>query len=228
MGVHIQAHQSFSQHGEDLAIAAIFDLVGTTRRPHALEFGAGDGYTGSNARAFQVHCGWQLIQWEKDSGYEWTPERINLPERVWREHVTRDNVSHLFDIYAVPCELDLLSIDVDGNDYWIWSELDAAYQPRVVVIEFNANFPRGVHKALRYHPYNAWAGDVAFGASFDAMCALGQSKGYVAVRVVGHNLIFVREDLYRPMDDIPGHAPRDYDLPHHCHRQEGYDRFVDV
>ena len=63
----------------------------------------------------------------------------NDPVKIFHQFITRENIEDLFLQAQVPLELDLLSIDIDGNDYWIWLQLKK-YKPRVVVIEYNAKF----------------------------------------------------------------------------------------
>jgi hypothetical protein len=54
------------------------------------------------------------------------------------------NVNELFIKYGIKNEFDFLSIDIDSNDYWVWKALDNKYRPRVVSVEFNANFDGSV------------------------------------------------------------------------------------
>jgi hypothetical protein len=99
-------------------------------------------------------------------------------------------------------EIDLLSIDVDGNDFWIWKAIEVI-QPRVVVIEYNASL--GSHKSLaikynpthsklNYHPLGWY-----HGASLTALTKLAKDKGYalIACESSGVNAFFVRKDISR-------------------------------
>ena len=117
--------------------------------------------------------------------------------RTFREFVTPETAQTLFAQAGVPPEPDLLSIDIDGQDYWVWEALDA-YSPRVVVIEYNAALPAELRVVERKgisrtgpapRPY--------FGTSLGAMRALGDRKGYTLVHaeLAGVNLFFVRNDL---------------------------------
>jgi hypothetical protein len=88
------------------------------------------------------------------------------------------------------------SIDIDGNDYWVWKAIDG-YSPRVVAIEYNASIPSDKSLAVEYCANDGWDGSNYFGASLLAMTKLGLSKGYVLVACdsVGANAFFVRQDL---------------------------------
>ena len=97
----------FSQNGEDGIIAAIFAVIGTTDR-YFVEFGVEDGAVCNTA--LLLRQGWKGLQMDSRDG--------NLP-RIKREFVSAENISTLFDKYGVPNVFDLLSIDIDGNDFWV-------------------------------------------------------------------------------------------------------------
>ena len=64
----------------------------------------------------------------------------NNPDFIKKEHVIAENVNNILEKYNVPKEIDLLSIDIDFNDYWVWKAITVT-KPRVVVIEYNSTFP---------------------------------------------------------------------------------------
>jgi hypothetical protein len=113
---------------------------------------------------------------------------------VSREFVTAENIETLLDKHGVPREFDLLSIDVDGNDFWIWKAIGR--RPRVVVVEYNAAFGPGDSRAIVYDRDFRWDGTEYFGASLLALARLGREKGYdlVACDSRGVNAFFVRAD----------------------------------
>lgn len=163
----------YSQHGESTVIARIFDRIGTRSR-HAVEFGAGDGWRLSNIRMF-LEDGWSGTQWDSET---------------W---VTAENVNDLFREYGVPRDVDLVSIDIDGNDFWVWRAL--TWEPAVTVVEYNAYFDRGTRVALEYDPHQTFDHTYAYSASLDAMCDLAEAKGYFLAAEVGcANLVFVRSE----------------------------------
>lgn len=127
-----------------------------------------------------------------------------------RAAVRPDNVEGLFAAADVPAELDVLSIDVDGRDYWIWEALQA-YRPRVVVIEYNAALAaRGTVVQPRDYD-QPWDGTDYFGASLEALSVLGERKDYRLVHtdLAATNAFFVRADL------ADGHFPAGDDVPRH-------------
>lgn len=109
--------------------------------------------------------------------------------------VTPHNVEELFARLDVPEALDVLCIDIDGHNYWVWKALER-HRPRVVVIEYNAHLgARSVTLPLASGP--AWDETDHFGASITALSDLGTRKGYRLVHcdLTGVNAFFVREDL---------------------------------
>lgn len=95
-----------------------------------------------------------------------------------KEFVTAENINHLFEKYNVPKKIDLLSIDIDFNDFYIWKSLDRIYQPRVVVIEHNASHLPIEDKVVKYYPNPIWDDSNYCGASIRALYNLGKVKGY--------------------------------------------------
>lgn len=195
-----------SQNGEDGILEAIFAVIGTTNR-FCVEFGVGDGRVCNTRRLLER--GW--------TGLRMDPE--DPPgEGIRREFVTAENIEGLFAKYGVPPVFDLLSVDVDGNDYWLWKAI-AAYRPRAVVVEYNATVPPSESRTIPYDPAFRWDGTDYFGASLRALEKLGREKGYVLVGCDsrGVNAFFVDaalagrfapppfERLYHPLG--PPHVP---------------------
>ena len=128
----------FSQNGEDGVLAEIFARIGTEQR-FFVEFGVGTGVE-CNTRFLAEVLGWSGVYFEVDSNrFESLALRLgNRPDVVVAQRmVTPANINEEFAAAAVPPEFDLLSIDVDGQDYWIWEAL-RGYSPRVVVVEYNS------------------------------------------------------------------------------------------
>jgi len=178
----------YSQNGEDGIIEAIFKVIGTTNK-FGVEFGVQTGLE-CNTRYLIERKGWDCLQ--MDSG---SP----LPPGIRQEWITAENIESLFRKYEVPGKFDLLSIDIDFNDYWVWKSL-TGYQPRVVVIEYNASVPARESRVVQYDPLASWDGSSYFGASLLALRKLGQSKGYslLACDSRGVNAFFVLADLLPP------------------------------
>jgi hypothetical protein len=170
-----------SQQGEDGVIQAIFNEIGTTNRV-AVEFGALDAETDNTLLLKKLN--WKVYQ---INGEAFTPD-------IHKAWMTAENCNEVFAELGIPKEFDLLSIDIDFNDYYVWKSLQ--YRPRVLVIEHNAS--RGPDAALvvRYEPQRTWDGTDYFGASLKALELLSAEKGYSLVHVesMGVNAFFVRDD----------------------------------
>jgi hypothetical protein len=111
-------------------------------------------------------------------------------------------------------EIDLLSIDIDYNDYWVWKAVDVA-NPRVVVIEYNAALRPPMSLVVPYDPTRSWDGSNYFGASLEALVRLGRTKGYriVGCNFSGANAFFVRDDLCADHFLDPPTAEEHYEPP---------------
>ena len=134
--------------------------------------------------------------------------------------ITKANINQLIRESGAAPEPDLLSIDIDGNDYWVWEALDVIC-PRVVVIEYNATF-RPPHRIVQeYQPDYHWKSNAYFGASLKALEELGTKKGYclVGCNFTGINAFFIRQDL------VQNHFSEPFTAEHH-YREAMYDAFV--
>jgi hypothetical protein len=182
----------FSQNGEDGVLFEILRRIGSQAR-RFVEIGAQAAE--SNCIALAVLLGWEGTVVEAD------PERAEEFRRTHSVHgrvvisdsfVTRENVNEI--VGADP--LDVFSLDIDGNDYWVWQALDGV-APRVVIVEYNAKLDPKRSLVQPYDPLWVWQRDDAFGASRSAMVQLGAAKGYqlVHAETSGANLFFVRDDL---------------------------------
>jgi len=180
----------FSQFGEDGIIDFIFSQIGTTNK-FFVEFGVEDGST-CNTRYLLERKSWSGLMMDK---------RNNEHTQIKNEFITAENINELFAKYNVPKYFDLLSIDIDFNDYWVWKAL-TKYFPRVVVIEYNSSILPTESKVVQYDPNGRWDGTNYFGASILALSNLGLSKGYTLVGCSQHgvNAFFVKKEL------IPKHV----------------------
>lgn len=193
-------YRAYSQSDEDGILAEIFRRVGTTNRLF-VEFGVGDGLECNTLNL--LVGGWQGLWIECDEqAVARIRERfaafVEGKKRLRVEHATvsPDNIDDLLK-RLVPCEEpDLLSVDIDGNDYWVWQAISAR-QPRVVMIEYNALWQPPISVTISYDPAHHWNRTAYFGASLKALEKLGASKGYnlVGCCFAGINAFFVRQDL---------------------------------
>ena len=196
-------YKVWSQNGEDGIIAEIFRRIGTTNR-YFVEFGASDG--SENNSALLVRQGWSGLWMDADTkavkkAKESFRSEIDAGRlAILETFITSENIEDLFRQARVPEEMDLLSIDIDRNDYYVWEKI-AHYRPRVVIIEYNAMVPPTMSWVVPYDPKAfGWAkfGDLPTnGASLKALEELGVKKGYslVGCDLCGVNAFFVRNDL---------------------------------
>jgi len=150
----------FSQNGEDGIIENIFDTIGTTNK-YFVEFGVESGAE-CNTRLLHEQKGWDGLMMDTQD----TDDPF-----IKKELITVENVESIFKKYAVPRKLDLLSIDIDGNDYYVWRAI-THYRPRVLIIEYNAHIPVNESKTIVYEPTIQWDGTDYFGASLLALSNL--------------------------------------------------------
>lgn len=193
----------YSQFGEEGVLARIFESIGVRHR-YCVEFGAKDGETISNTAWLRRDQGWSSLLMEGDPAW--------AGQGVQTEFVTAENVNALFSKHHVPSEFDLLSIDVDGNDYWIWRAIDA-FEARVVVVEYNIFFGLHVAKTIEYRPDHVWDGTTYHGASLAALDKLGRAKGYCLVHTESWapNAFFVkRSELPEGYVERPIHELTDW------------------
>lgn len=181
----IERHE-YSQNGEDGIITAIFAMIGTTNK-FFVEFGVEDGME-CNSRYLMKHKGW--------TGLLMDGANENSCMNLHREFITAEDIEFLFAKYNVPREFDLLSIDIDGNDYWVWKAI-RQYTPRVVIVEYNSCIPFAPAVTIPYEPRFQWDKTGYYGASLSALVTLGNEKGYTLVGTDPHgvNAFFVRQDL---------------------------------
>jgi hypothetical protein len=190
-------YRCFSQNGEDGVLAELLARASTTNR-WFVEFGIQSGVEGNCVFLADV-LGWSglFMESDTDAGNELRRKYAANPRVQTRHaHVTVENVRQLFAEANVPGEPDVLSIDVDGNDYWIWKAL-SEYAPRVVVIEYNAHWPLDARWAQPYDPEREWQVTDNYGASLGALGLLAEDKGYrlVHTELTGNNAFFVRNDI---------------------------------
>lgn len=221
--------QAYSQNGEDGILAEIFNRIGVTNKLF-VEFGVGDGL--ENNTAYLLIKGWNGVWIEANQksidsikakfGALIETSRLTL----LNSFITAENIEPLLTSAAVPREFDLLSIDIDGNDYWVWKAIER-FQPRVVMIEYNALFTPDVKWIMQYNPGAKWPRTTYFGASLKSLELLGREKGYelVCCNFTGVNAFFVQRDLIRDLFSGPFTAENHYEpMRLHLVRQSGHPR----
>lgn len=197
------AKDEFSQNGED---GIIEEVIGRLKieKGSVVEFGAHNGVFCSNSRKLILQ-GWKAVLIEGDPdlarqlyGLYRRPSDIqfNAPPSQIIHDVTLSNKMVLpGNVNAMlPQEIDVLSIDVDGIDYWIWEAYTG--KAKVVIIEINSSLP----------PMSELRGDVEKGSSYRSMVELGMEKGYTLLCHCG-NLIFVLDDYAHLFPEVAAYRP---------------------
>ena len=199
-----------SQTDEDGILLYIFGVIGAAGRT-SVEICCADGIE-CNTANLVIHHGWRALMVDGDANRIDTGRRFYASHRDTRVHppvmvtawVTAENVDDVIARNGFSGEIALLSIDVDGNDYWIWKAISVV-QPRVVVVEYQDilgperswTIPyRPDFKASDY-PVNRPEEPNYAGASLTALVRLARRKGYrlVGCNRYGYNAFFVRNDL---------------------------------
>ncbi len=193
----------FSQFEEDGKLLFIFAVIGMEVNTF-IEIGADDGINSNSANLY-FNFGWQGLFIDAN------PASIKRGKKFFRKYphpwfyqpafickkVTRENINGLIERSGYIGEIGLLSIDIDGNDYWIWEALEII-KPRVVMIETHNEF--GMRNiVVPYDPNYSYPGKhlLYHGASPVAMNRLARRKGYrlVGANELGFNFIFIRNGL---------------------------------
>lgn len=191
-------YKVYSQNDEDGIIHEIFNRIGIKTK-RFVEFGVDRGIE-SNTHALLLQ-GWSglWIEGRKEAARQ--IERRFAPAirikqlKVINKFVTRDNIDDILVDYCGDIGIDLLSIDVDGNDWHIWNAISSV-KARVVVIEYNGKFPPEIDWKMAYNEDHYWDRSDREGASLKALELLGNRKGYklVGTNMCGVNAFFVDKD----------------------------------
>lgn len=198
--------RAYSQTGEDGILLYVFSVLGVTNK-RVLEICAGNGIE-CNAANLLINHGWHGLLFDGNdinvkiardyyAGSKDTPVIGPKCVHAW---LTKENINSLIEEHGFAGEPDLLSLDIDGNDYWLWEAM-TCISPRVVILEYENAW--GPHRAVTqaYKADSHWKPHPlslpTCGASLAAFVKLGQRKGY---RLVGcnrmcFNAIFVRNDV---------------------------------
>lgn len=189
------ASDVYSQFGEDGCIARIFDVIGIKHRV-CVEFGASDGLSCSNTARLWRDEGWRALLIEPDPAcFELLEGNTRLFDTICLQTFVSPqgpgSIAELLKAHDI-AEVDVMSIDVDGDDWFILQHLGV--RPRVIAIEFNPTVPP--HLSVRQEEPGG-----SFGASLLAIIRLGQDLGYRFVGATYCNAFLVAEEEPFPFDD---------------------------
>ena len=192
----------FSQWGEDGIIQYLIRHVPIGRKLF-VEFGV-ENYQESNTRFLLTNNHWaglvidgsaSNIEFVKRDTIYWA---TNL--KAEQAFVTAENINGILRAAGIAGDIGLLSVDIDGNDYWLWEAIDSI-SPRIVICEYNSHFGPDARVSTPYDPAfvrdSAHFSKIYYGASLAALNSLAQAKGYslVASNGAGNNAFFARNDV---------------------------------
>jgi hypothetical protein len=217
-------YSCYSQHDEDGIIQEIIRRLGNGPRTF-VEFGVGDGL--ENNTLLLLKQGWNGL-WIDGSPENAAAIRNRFETYIEagtlqfvENMITRENINELIGKHFVG-EIGLLSVDIDGNDYYVWEAIDAI-SPRIVVIEYNGKFPPPIKWSISYDPDHRWDFSDYQGASLAALAELGCRKNFqlVGCNINGTNAFFVRQDLLNGQF-LESQDPMDYYHPTRYYLMEGF------
>lgn len=193
----------FSQFGDDGIIQHLVKSINIENKTF-IEFGV-ENYLESNTRFLLMNNNWsgyvmdgseKHINQLKSSGWYW---QYDLRARA--VFITKENINHEIE-KAGFINLGLLHIDLDGNDYWIWKELNTEkIKPCIVILEYNSVFGKDRSIAVPYDPEfirsQKHYSNLYWGASLQALINLSKKKNYefIGCNTAGNNAYFIRKDL---------------------------------
>jgi len=228
---HRHEFKVFSQWGEDGIIQYLIHALPITV-PVFVEFGVHD-YKESNTRFLLQHDQWSGLVMD---GSQENIDTI-MHDPVYYRHnfravcafIDRENINGLLRQNGITGDIGLLSIDIDGNDYWVWDAIDCI-SPRIVICEYDSYLGPDRTVVTPYDPkFDRLKAHYSFlygGASLAALDHLARKKGYVLVgsNSAGNNAFFVRGDL---QGSIPVMTPREaYRKPQFRHSRDAHGRFT--
>jgi hypothetical protein len=195
--------KTHSQNNEDGIIAAIFEDIKPQSR-YFVEFGIGPNYLDPDyVNGLEGNCvllqkqGWNGLF--MDGGVH--PAEYGISQEI----ITSMNFNSLLRKYNVPTDVDVISIDVDSQDFYIW--MSCYYRPSMFILEVNPNFTTiDQARTVAYDLNQRWDLTKYYGASLGAMVKLGRDKGYKLVCNNGCNAFFVRDDLISNPQDFDERA----------------------
>jgi hypothetical protein len=203
----------FSQFGEDGIVQFLVQRVPIESRVF-VELGVED-YTEANTRFLLVHDAWRGLIVDGGTGHRQFVEASELAWRTTIDAVTafidRDNVDAVIRGAGIEGDIGLLSIDIDGNDLWVFQSIESV-SPRILVSEYNSLFGPDLAVSVPYDPMfrrsEKHFSRLYWGASLAALASVAADKGYALVggNRAGNNAFFVRRDV---LGDIPERSAAD-------------------
>jgi hypothetical protein len=202
--LHLNEFQVYSQWGEDGIIQHLLRHLNVSSNVF-VEFGV-ENYLEANTRWLVEGHNWSGLVID---GSQQHVDAIKADAIYWkhrlkavRAFVDAENINRLISGNGISGDVGLLSVDIDGMDYWVWKAIDVV-TPDIVVVEYNGLFGPTKSVTVPYDPnfvrqkaHYSWS---YYGASLAALVGLGKTKGYAFVgsNSAGNNAFFVKSDLLR-------------------------------
>lgn len=190
-----QDKKIYSQFNQDGVLECIFNTIGTTNK-YFVEFGSyGTDDAMGNTPFLRHHFGFDGLLMDG------TQHRDNAKYQVYQEFIQAETINELFIKYNVPSNFDFLSIDIDGEDYYVMKAIDLEkFCPRVVSIETNPHIIPP-HKMIQKHDPNwIWGGGMLYGCSITAISELMNNLNYSLVAYCGVDAIFIKNEYLSKND----------------------------
>ena len=203
----------YSQNTEDGIILYILKHIGVKTKKF-VEIGIENGNE-CNTTNLLKNFDWSGVQIEGNKNF-YQQAKVSMREILGKKiknlellnvFVTKKNINQILKRKNIDKEVDLLSIDIDGNDFWIWKEINII-KPRIVIIEYNSFFGPNKSATIKYDPNFNWDhknNRSYYGASLKALENLGKKKKYslIGVDQNGVNAFFIRNDIAKKINLKP-------------------------
>ena len=194
-----------SQNNEDGIIKNIFDRI-KLEKVNFVEIGF-DYYENNSINFLDKANKGLFIDGSKDKIFKLKSiMKLLYPFKninVLSKFIDRDNLNEIINYYFNGLEIDFFSIDVDGNDYYLFENLEI--RPKIICIEYNFWFGPNIKCSIPYDKYFIWEeGTLYSGASLNALCSLAKTKGYHLIALDSNcvNAFFIRSDLKNQFEII--------------------------
>jgi hypothetical protein len=208
--IHHVSMSIFSESDEDGLLLYIFSKIGFKNKI-CIDIGGGTGLRGSNTANLFLNFGFTGLVFEGEKTNAEVLQEIynskkatrHFPPKIICEYVTAENINYLIEAGGIRGKIDLLSIDIDSIDYWIWDAI-TVIDPNVVIVEVQCilgenesktvppNFKGTIFETIDNKSYGIYNS-----ASLTAFNNLGIKKGYslVATSQLGFNAIFIKDEF---------------------------------
>ena len=224
-----------SQWGEDGIIQYLINNI-NIKNTTFVEFGV-EKYTESNTRFLLQNNNWNglVLDGSSENISYIKNDPIYWKHSLKAEHafLTAENINQIISSNGISGDIGLLSIDVDGNDYWLWEAINCI-SPNIVVVEFNSLFGKKEKVSVPYKSNFVWTNEhfsnLYWGASLAAMEYLGEKKGYslVGINSVSSNAFFVKDEMIGNVRKTNSTEAHSYSSFRQSRNEKGELTFLDI